>query len=137
MTTAAGLVQAKWPLRWTAITSSHSCSLMLKIIRSRRMPALLTRMSMRPKLSRAVLMMLSPPVVVAGTVGTDTGIVDDDARALFGHLDGDGAADAAAGAGDDGCFTFEQWHVHLRCRISRHPAPSGDHRGSAPPRLLG
>ncbi len=36
------------PLRWTAMTASHSASVMLKIIRSRRMPATCTRMSMRP-----------------------------------------------------------------------------------------
>ena len=36
------------PLRWTAMTASHSASVMLKIMRSRRMPATFTRMSMRP-----------------------------------------------------------------------------------------
>ena len=36
------------------MTASHSSSVMLKIIRSRRMPALLTTMSIRPKWSSAV-----------------------------------------------------------------------------------
>ena len=35
------------------MTASHSASVMLKIIRSRRMPATLTRMSMRPKVPTA------------------------------------------------------------------------------------
>ena len=46
-------VAQKWPLRWTATTASHSASDMEKIIRSRRMPALLTRMSRRPNVSTA------------------------------------------------------------------------------------
>ena len=41
------------------MTSSHSCSVMLKIIRSRRMPATLTRMSSRPNSSMAVWTRLS------------------------------------------------------------------------------
>ena len=45
-------------------------------------------------------------VVVAGAVGADAGVVDDDLRALFGEEEGDAAADAAAGAGDDGDFAF-------------------------------
>ena len=45
----AARVQLKVPFRWTAMTASHSASVMLKIIRSRRMPATLTRMSIRPK----------------------------------------------------------------------------------------
>src|SRR3990172_8267329 len=100
MMTAAGLVQAKCPLRGTAMTSSHSCSLMLKIMRAR-----------------------GGAVVVAVGGGAGAGVVDDDLRALFGHLDGDGAADATAGAGDDGDFTFEQWHVYLRCRVGPPPHP--------------
>ena len=44
----AARVQLNMPLRWTAITASHSASLMLKSIRSRRMPATCTRMSIRP-----------------------------------------------------------------------------------------
>src|SRR5579885_670769 len=43
----------KLPLRWTATTASQSSSFMLKIMRSRRMPALLTTMLSLPKLSIA------------------------------------------------------------------------------------
>src|SRR3989441_6837585 len=43
----------KVPLRCTAITASQSSSAMLKIIRSRRMPALLTTMLSLPKVSIA------------------------------------------------------------------------------------
>ena len=39
---------AKWPFRWTRVTESHSSSLMLASIRSRRKPALHTRASKRP-----------------------------------------------------------------------------------------
>src|SRR5947208_1518225 len=42
------------PRRWTRITSSHSSGSMLKSIRSRRMPALLTSTSSRPNESSAV-----------------------------------------------------------------------------------
>src|SRR4029078_4041306 len=45
---------AKWPLRWTATTASNSSSLVLANIRSRTMPALLTRTSSPPKVSTAV-----------------------------------------------------------------------------------
>ncbi len=45
-------------------------------------------------------------VVVAGAVGADAGVVDDDLRAFLGHEVGDAAADAAAGAGDDGDLAF-------------------------------
>jgi hypothetical protein len=37
------------PFKCTARTMSHSSSVMLKIMRSRRMPATLTRMSIRPQ----------------------------------------------------------------------------------------
>ena len=43
----------KVPFRCTATTASQDSSSMLKIIRSRRMPALLTRMLALPKLSSA------------------------------------------------------------------------------------
>ena len=46
--TEAACVQLNMPFRWTATTASHSASVMLKIIRSRRMPATLTRMSILP-----------------------------------------------------------------------------------------
>jgi hypothetical protein len=39
-------------------------------------------------------------------------VVDDDGGALAGEADGDGLADARAGAGDDGDFACETtWHV--------------------------
>ena len=47
------------------MTASHSSSLMLKIMRSRRMPALLTTMSTRPNASIALLMMACPPAMEA------------------------------------------------------------------------
>src|ERR1700760_338772 len=50
----ANLVVLNVPLRWTRMTSSHSCSVMLKTIRSRRMPATLTSTSSRPNSSIAV-----------------------------------------------------------------------------------
>src|SRR5689334_6192137 len=45
---------AKWPLRCTAMTASNSSSLVFANIRSRTIPALLTRTSRPPKLSTAV-----------------------------------------------------------------------------------
>ena len=51
--------QAAWvtyavPFRCTSMTMSHSSRVMFLNVLSRRMPALLTRMSMRPKASIAV-----------------------------------------------------------------------------------
>jgi hypothetical protein len=59
MRRVAWRVQLKVPFRWTAMTASHSSSLMLKSMRSRRMPALFTRMSIDPNWSTAVAMMRS------------------------------------------------------------------------------
>ena len=56
----ANLVVLKVPFMCTRMTSSHSCSVMLKTIRSRRMPATLTRMSSRPNSSMAVWTRFSP-----------------------------------------------------------------------------
>ena len=50
----------KLPWRWTLITSDQSAQLMRWKMRSRRMPALLTRMSTRPKASSADFTILSP-----------------------------------------------------------------------------
>ena len=61
----ACLTTVNVPFRCTAITSSHSCSVMLKTMRSRRMPAQQTTMSRRPKLSMAVCTIRSPPSIVA------------------------------------------------------------------------
>jgi len=52
---------AKWPLRWTSITASHSASSMLKLILSRRMPALLMSTSRRPNVSTACWTSASAP----------------------------------------------------------------------------
>src|SRR5215510_11501278 len=46
--------QLNVPFRWTASTASHSSSLMLKIMRSRRIPAQVTRTSILPKRSCAI-----------------------------------------------------------------------------------
>src|SRR5947209_4842230 len=58
---AACLVGAKCPLRWTATTASHSSSVMFTSIRSRRIPALFTRMSSRPNSSIACCTSRSAP----------------------------------------------------------------------------
>ncbi len=51
---AANFVGAKHPFRCDFTESSHSSSVMLKIIRSRRMPCAQTRMSSLPQRSSAV-----------------------------------------------------------------------------------
>ena len=51
--TEAARTTLNMPLRCTLTTASHSSSVMLKIIRSRRMPATCTTMSMRPHASMA------------------------------------------------------------------------------------
>ena len=48
------LTMLKEPYRWTRSTASHSSSVMLKTMRSRRMPAALQRTSTRPYSSTAV-----------------------------------------------------------------------------------
>ena len=50
----AARVGRKWPRRWTRITASQSSSDILAIVRSRRMPALLTRASRPPNSPTAV-----------------------------------------------------------------------------------
>ena len=50
-----------WPLRWTRITSSHSSSVILAMVRSRRIPALFTRTSRRPNVSTAISMSRCAP----------------------------------------------------------------------------
>src|SRR5437588_7489392 len=61
MTGAAWRVQLNVPLRWTAMTASKSLSSILTRVLSRMIPALLTRMSRRPKASRAVCTMRPAP----------------------------------------------------------------------------
>ena len=125
----ANLVVLNVPFRWTRMTSSHSCSVMLKIIRSRRMPATLTSTSSRPNSSIAVpirpsaaaksemsapLATALPPAsaisatVVVGGPGVLPGAVDCHAQvgdhhrgALAGQQQGHRPADPAPGAGDD------------------------------------
>src|SRR5579862_1781241 len=58
---AAWRAGAKVPRRWTLITASHSSSVMLTIMRSRRMPALLTRTSRPPNVSTAWWTMRAAP----------------------------------------------------------------------------
>ena len=54
-------VGAKVPRRWTRMTASHSSMVMLTSMRSRRMPALLTKTSMVPKVSMAAWMSRPAP----------------------------------------------------------------------------
>ena len=56
---AQARLMLKEPLRWTSSTSCQSLWLMRWKIASRRMPALFTRMSTRPKVSTAVLTIAS------------------------------------------------------------------------------
>src|SRR5215813_9162923 len=116
---AAARVTANVPLRWVSMTASHSSSLMLKIMRSRRMPALFTTTSTRPKASSALLMIACPPAIVATALadlvddlvgrrllaaGPRRGaavVVDDHARAVLGHEQRDLPADTTAGPRDD------------------------------------
>src|SRR5688500_2015194 len=60
MWTEAARIVLNVPLRCTLTTASQSSSLMLKIIRSRRLPATLTRMSMRPHVDTACSTMAAP-----------------------------------------------------------------------------
>ena len=132
---AAWRVQFHVPFRWVAMTASHSASLMLKIIRSRRMPATFTRMSSRPKLWTAMSMMFSRRGEVrhrvvarrslaaggldlacdlvgglrllTGAVDRAAEIVDHHRRALLGEQDRDASADAASRSGDDGDLALQ------------------------------
>ena len=115
------------------MTASQSTALMRWKMRSRRMPALLTTQSMRPKLSMAVLMMRSAPCgsatlsplahgnaarlldladhlvgdrdVGALALGRAAEIVDHHLGALGGGQHGDLPPDAPPRAGDDDDFT--------------------------------
>src|SRR5581483_9361464 len=119
------------PFKCTAITSDQSEWLILWKMTSRRMPALLTRMSTRPKASSALLTIASAffgsvidsvedglaaglfdrgngllrrTGIAAGTGEAGADVADHDARAFPSHQLGDGAADAAPATGDDGDF---------------------------------
>src|SRR5438445_353444 len=65
MCALAGRMTVKCPLRWTAITASHSSSVMLKIIRSRRIPAQQSTMCRSPNDLSAASTMALPPAMVA------------------------------------------------------------------------
>ena len=65
MCLVAGRMTVKWPLRCTATTESHSSSLMLKIMRSLRIPAQQTTMCRSPKVFSAVSTIAWPPAIVA------------------------------------------------------------------------
>ena len=131
----ACLTTVNVPFRCTAITSSHSCSVMLKTMRSRRIPAQQTTMSSRPKLSMAVCTIRSPPshgrhrfgashcgsaggpdladhhlsnrLVKPGAVNVDPRINHHHLGAFFGHQLGDPPAHTAARAGDDRYLSFQ------------------------------
>jgi hypothetical protein len=61
----AGRMTVKWPFRCTATTESHSSSLMLKIIRSFKMPAQHTTMWRSPNVFSAASIIPWPPAIVA------------------------------------------------------------------------
>ena len=114
--------------------SSWASSSFMKLT-SRRMPALLMQMSRRPNASRAACTIASPPSDVltlsalatasppastisattfsaavgraAGAVHRTAEVVDDHLGAAPGELEGVGAAQAAAGAGDERDATVE------------------------------
>ena len=141
--TAAKCDRAKWPFRWTRMTSSQSDSSMLKLILSRRMPALLTRMSSLPQASTAwatrasapaheltslLLSRASPPAALMSCTVCSAGctslpsparagadVVDDDLGTLGGEQQGLRAPDPAAGAADDGGLPLEHAHQVSSC----------------------
>jgi len=131
---------AKWPFRCTWITESKVASSILKLIASRMMPALLTRMSSRPirrrlldELARAV-----PGRDVATVGGGEPArrddlvddrvgrtrvaavafhrgaeVVDDDSRPVRGEQERVATTDAPAAAGDDRDLALEDAHPTL------------------------
>ena len=120
------------------MTASHSASVMLTSMRSRRMPALLISTSSLPKASTAVATSFSAPAqslmssvlataspaggrdlvdhllrragVAARAVHRAAEVVDHDPGALRGQQEGVLAADAAAGAGHDGHSSVTDAH---------------------------
>ena len=72
MRTHAGRVTLNAPRRCTSSTGCTRSSVMLWNALSRRMPALLTTMSMRPNASIAVCTIASPPSGVATELASDT-----------------------------------------------------------------
>src|SRR4029453_10220456 len=120
---AAKWVGAKVPLRWTLMTASHSASVMLTSMRSRRMPALLTRTSSLPNASIAVPTSFSAPAQSlissglatacppAGAAHRAAEVVDPHAGALRRQQQRVLAADAAARAGHDRNPTVTDAHA--------------------------
>ena len=126
----------KVPFRWTAITSSHSCSVMLKTIRSLRIPAQVTTTSSLPKFSMAVCTICSPPSMVdtdskhatavppAWRISETTpsarewsaplpstltpGVHHHYLGPFLGHQHGDAPSDAPSGAGYDCYFVLQK-----------------------------
>ena len=115
------LVNRNVPLRLMSSTASQSASLMRMSRPSRVMPALLTRMSTLPAAARicsaaastlaasatlaAKAQALRPSAWTFCTVSAQNSSLQihaDDVRAGGGEFQGDGLADAAAGAGHDG-----------------------------------
>ncbi len=107
------------------MTASHSASVMLTIIRSRRMPALLTTTSRVPNVSIACWTSLFGAVPVGDVVGVRDGLA---AGALIslttcwaGPVAGPAVAVAPDVVDDDlGAVLGEQQRVLGRCR-HRHP----------------
>ena len=127
---SAALLQLYALFRFVRKTTSQSSSLIIMSSMSRVVPALLTRMSTRPKrsivsltkrcasasrLTSACTATALPP---ASQIGLDdlvrargaVAVVHDHGRAVRRQVDGDGRANAPRGAGDDCDFAFE--HVH-------------------------
>src|SRR5881409_1616169 len=137
------------PLRWTAITASHSASVMLKTIRSRRMPATCTRMSIRPYvritcstiaagLDDLVHHLRGRPRVAALAREARAEVVDDDPRPGPGEGERDPPADPAPSSSHQCRLAVEHAHGLLRkgsivgvpCLRPRaeHLAERGSHR---------
>ena len=120
MLSHTAFVQITAPIRWTSTTSRKSSRVILAKLLSRRMPALLTRMSTRPHLLRvcstiapiatssvteAAIASASPPAPSdfrGNFVGSVLGkVVDDDPRSVSREKKGMLAAEPATRAGND------------------------------------
>ena len=131
---AAQRLGANVPFRWTLMTASHSSSVMLVSMRSRRMPALLTTAWRSPNVSIAVLIsrcapshdddavavgdglaahsldllddLLGRAEVATRAVDVATEVVDHDLGAVRGQAQRVLAPDPSTGTGHDGDSTF-------------------------------
>ena len=120
------------PRALTDMVQSNSFSVMSAMAVRLPTPALLTRMSSAPKVSNVVEMRRRTSVILAmsawiaaarpplaklvfdggdgfGGLGGAVAMIDDDRSAGGGEGLGDGAADAAGGAGDDGDLSAREW----------------------------